>query len=280
RAHGERIWPKLQVATGAVRPERRVDAVGRHDYSFGRDAVALDEVALRPLRDGQDPRGAPSRSRHHTAEDPAVATAHQNGILALEREVVDRHDDRTGGAERPRILGVHERGAEAIQDPGQSPRHPQLLRARREGDRLDALWDELGVPGHRPDPEPGRRGGAGERPEEVAHVALVAGPLAAEDVGVDYDEVHASSRQSASTRSAERSQVKAAARVRPAATSSSRRRTASPIPAAIAAGSRGSTSTAAPAATSSVAPPRLVTTGVPHAIASRIGSPKPSYRDG
>jgi hypothetical protein len=70
--------------------------------------------------------------------------------------------------------------------------------------------------------------------------------------------------------------LNARARSSPRATSSSRCHVARSIPAAIAAGSSGSTSTAAPSATSSVAPPRLVTTGVPQAIASSTGIPKPS----
>jgi hypothetical protein len=46
------------------------------------------------------------------------------------------------------------------------------------------------------------------------------------------------------------------------------------------AGSLGSASTAAPPAVSGIALASDVTTGQPHAIASRIGSPKVSFSDG
>ena len=57
-------------------------------------------------------------------------------------------------------------------------------------------------------------------------------------------------------------------------------RRASRIPAAIAAGSSGSTRTAASPHASSSEGWDDATTGVPHAIASITGIPKPSYRDG
>ena len=89
-----------------------------------------------------------------------------------------------------------------------------------------------------------------------------------------------SSLHNASTASAERVHVKPDARSIPAGTSSSRRASASAIPWAIASTSSGSTRTAAPPATSSIAVPDDVTTGVPDAIASSTGRPKPSYSDG
>src|SRR4029079_16213051 len=116
--------------------------------------------------------------------------------------------------------------------------------------------------------------------KQVPDVVLVARPPAAEDVRIDDHEGHTSSRQRSSTRSAERRHENIEPRARPVATRETRSPPASSMPAAIDSGSRGSTSTAAPPATSSVAPPRLVTTGVPHAIASSTGIPNPSYSDG
>ena len=70
-------------------------------------------------------------------------------------------------------------------------------------DGLDALGHELGVPRDRRDPQPRLGRERRERTQEVEHVRLVAGAVAAEHVGVDDDErVHVSSRQTVSTASA------------------------------------------------------------------------------
>ena len=57
--------------------ERRVDAVRRHDDLLRREAVELDEVALRPLRDGEHARRAPRGARDDPPEDEPVAAAHR-----------------------------------------------------------------------------------------------------------------------------------------------------------------------------------------------------------
>jgi hypothetical protein len=65
------------------------------------------------------------------------------------------------------------------------PRHAQLLRARRQHDRLDPLGDERCVARQRRDPKV-----AGERrhrAEQVLDVRLVARAAAAEEVGVEDD---------------------------------------------------------------------------------------------
>jgi hypothetical protein len=63
-------------------------------------------------------------------------------------------------------------------------------------------------------------------------------------------------------------------------TGSSRRRSASRTPSAIAAGLSASTRTAASPLASSIDGCEETTHGTPHAIASTIGIPKPSNRDG
>ena len=121
----------------------------------------------------------------------------------------------------------------------------------------------------------------GQAAQEVLDVRLVAGPLAAENVGVDHDERgHAASSYTARVSAAACSQVNL-----PGALEAERNELVPPRdrlldPSSDRSGIVGSTSTAAPPATSSVAPPRLVTTGVPQAIASSTGIPKPSYSDG
>ncbi len=83
------------------------------------------------------------------------------------------------------MLEVREIGPEATQQPRERDGHAQLLGARGQVDRLDALGDEVGTAGDGGEPEVGS--GGGKLPEEVRHVRLVAGALAAEDVGVDQD---------------------------------------------------------------------------------------------
>ena len=83
---------------------------------------------------------------------------------------------------------------------------------------------------------------------------------------------------SASTARAVASQVKPAARARPAARSSARRASSatSAVSAAANASPSGSARTAAPPHVSGSAPAAAATTGTPHAIASSTGRPKPS----
>jgi hypothetical protein len=86
-----------------VRPvaggEGRVDAVRRHGHLRLRDAVQLDDVALRALRHGEHVRRLAHRARDDEPERHAVGEAHHLGV-ALEVHVVDRHDTRAAQAER------------------------------------------------------------------------------------------------------------------------------------------------------------------------------------
>src|SRR5438128_2437407 len=176
---------------------------------------------------------------------------------------------------------VRERRPDAPEQTRDRPHHPQLLASRGEAKRLDTGRHKLGPARDRREAKVVRdpREGA----QQLLDVRLVTRSLPTEDVRVDHDERsrhEAASPYAATVASAIASQLKASTRRRPRSTSSSRCEVARSMPAAIAAGSRGSTRTAAPSATSSVAPPRLVTTGVPQAIASSTGIPKPSYNDG
>ena len=208
------------VACAAVAgPEHGSTPFGVTTTAVGREPVQLDEIAARALRHREHTRGAAGRARHDPPEHEAVAATHQRRV-ALEREIVDRDDRRARAAQRQRVLRVHEGGPEPSEQPRERPRHAQLLARGRELDRLD----------RRRGRDPGRRvtaairrpapaAGSGQLAQQVEDVGLVAGALAAEDVGVDDDERlgHASSRHSASTASAARAQVNACARSQPEA---------------------------------------------------------------
>ena len=152
------------------------------------DPVEVLEVLPRPLGDGDHAVGALRRARDDRAEDEPVLSGHQVG-LALEGQVVDGQDRGDSRAQRQRVLVVGEARLEPPDEAGEAPRHPPLLGVGGELDRLDPVRDELRLAGD------GRemkvRGGAGERAQEVPDVGLVAGALAAEDVGVEQDVDHA-----------------------------------------------------------------------------------------
>ena len=95
------------------------------------------------------------------------------------------------------------------------PGHAELLRARAELVRLDAGGNELRVPGDGDEANPGPRGERPELAEEVERVRLVARPLPPENVRIEGHDLHARSRQIATTASAARSQVNSRARARP-----------------------------------------------------------------
>ena len=116
---------------------------------------------------------------------------------------MDRHDRGARQRERQRVLEVTERRAELPEQARQRHRQPQLLERRPEPHGLDSLGDEAGVARDGGDPNSGSGRQRRQLAQEVEHVRLVARALAAEDVGIDDDErSHASSRQTASTRSA------------------------------------------------------------------------------
>ena len=116
---------------------------------------------------------------------------------------MDRDDRRAREHERQGVLEVPERRAELPEQARQRHSHPQLLERRREAYGLDPLGNEVGIARDGGKPEAGGGRERRQLAQEVEHVRLVACALAAEDVGVDDDErSHASSRQTASTRSA------------------------------------------------------------------------------
>jgi hypothetical protein len=116
--------------------EGRIDAVRCDDDTTLGDPVELDEVATRPLRDGEHAGSARHCARHDPAEHEPVAKRHQRPI-ALEREIVHRHHCGARTAQGQRVLRVHERRVGPAQRTGQRPGHPQLLRRRSQLDRLD-----------------------------------------------------------------------------------------------------------------------------------------------
>ncbi len=187
--------------------ERGVDAIRRDDDALGGDPVELDDVGLGAPGDREDAVRVANGTRKDEAERRAVLPAHQRGV-SRERDVVDRDDTRRRWAQREGVLSVAEVRAESAERPGKRPRHAELLRASLELAGLDALGHELGMPGDGDEAQVGRD--ARQLAQQVPDVRLVARALAAEDVGVDDDEAHASSRQSASTRSPVRSQVNVA----------------------------------------------------------------------
>ena len=153
-----------------------------------RDPVEVLEILPRALGDGDHAVGALRRARDDRAEDEPVLPRHQVG-LALEGQVVDGQDRPAARAERQRVLVVRDARPEPPDEAGEAPRHPPLLRAGGELDRLDPVRDELRLAGDGGEAEV--RGGAGQLAQEVPDVGLVAGALAAEDVGVEQDVDHA-----------------------------------------------------------------------------------------
>ena len=103
---------------------------------------------------------------------------------------MDGDDGAALPAERDGVLEVRELGPQAPEQARQRPGHAQLLRPRRQLDRLDAGRHEPGKPRHRREAKVGRR--RRQLAQQVRHVRLVPGASAAEHVGVEHD--HASSR--------------------------------------------------------------------------------------
>ena len=221
---------------------------------------------------------------------------------------MDRHHGRARAAQRHRVLRVDERGADPLEQPWQRPGHPELLRTRIERDRLDALGHEIRPARHRPDADAGVGRERPQLAQQVPHVGLVTRAPASERRRRRPRRAGRVLRSCPTTRSARRCHLatdccnaRTVARrsrellpdggqlvrgvlpgERPRALATGRdqlvpaARRQRVIPAAIESMSVGSTRTAAPPASSSIAPPALVTTGVPLAIASSTGSPKPS----
>jgi hypothetical protein len=163
---------------------------------LGRDAVELDEVGLRALRDRDDAFGRTGRPRHYAPEDEAVLRGHR-GRVPLEGEVVNRHHGWAGAADGERVLRVHERRPDSAQQPRQRQEHAELLRRRVQGQRLDPERHEPGSPRRRRHANPGVRREVPELAQEVQHVGLVARAAAPEHVGVNDDQRrgHASARR-------------------------------------------------------------------------------------
>ena len=69
-----------------------------------------------------------------------------------------------GLAEAGAAVVINGRTAPKVEEARQRPRHAELLGARRQRDRLDAVWHELGTPRHGRDAEQVacRRGKAAE----------------------------------------------------------------------------------------------------------------------
>ena len=101
---------------------------------------------------------------------------------------MDRDDRGTGRPEGNGVLRVDERGARTAQQPWQRDQHPQLLHRGAQPQWLDSVRHELRVAGGRRDAEARFRRERAELAQEVAHVRLVTGAQAAEDVGIDDDE--------------------------------------------------------------------------------------------
>ena len=145
----------------------------------------LDQVSLRPGGDRNDAVRPPNGTRHHRPEEEAVARSHELR-LTLERKVVDRHNGGRCETGSDDVLEVCDRRLQAAQQAGERPGHPPRLAAGRKLDGLDAVRQELRVPGH-----------SGEaklvvKPRELAKqrrdVALVPGPLTSEYVGIEHDQ--------------------------------------------------------------------------------------------
>jgi len=89
---------------------------------------------------------------------------------------------------------VTDGGPDSTEQARQAPRHPQLLHAPRQQDRLHAVGHQVRPARYGCDPE--ILGSRRKRPQELLDVRLVAGALTAEDVRVDQDERRAQANAS------------------------------------------------------------------------------------
>jgi hypothetical protein len=85
------------------------------------------------------------------------------------------------------MLEVGERRPEAPQQTRHGGGHPEFLEPRLQLHRLDAVRDEVWPASDCGEAEVVARDRR-QPPEQILHVRLVAGALAAEDVGVDDDQ--------------------------------------------------------------------------------------------
>jgi hypothetical protein len=83
------------------------------------------------------------------------------------------------------VLEVRDGGPQSPEQPGHPDSHAQDLAARGQLDGLDSVGHELRAPRHRGKAKALRARKLGE---QVAHICLVAGALASEDIGIDEDE--------------------------------------------------------------------------------------------
>jgi len=127
----------------AARAEARVDAVAGDRHALLGDTVEGDDVAARPFGDDEHLVGVAGRPRDDEPEGRSVEEPHR-AVGRFEGEVVEGDHAASGVGERQRMLEVGELGPQPPQQPRQRERHPQLLRARREQQRLDPGRDELG----------------------------------------------------------------------------------------------------------------------------------------
>ena len=191
----ERVLPLLdradveKVVAAALRPraERRVDAVRRdRDLRLGH-AVQLDQVALRPLGDG-DHAAAPAapRAERHAGRSPG-ANVPSRSPRARTR---DRERSPPPGPPHPNgsacwkcaSAGVSRRSARGTDHTMRSSCEPAgtSTGSTPAGTRLR-------VAGQRSEPELAA-GQLGQPPQQVQHVRLVAGAVPAEHVRVENDE--------------------------------------------------------------------------------------------
>ena len=190
---GERVLARLDAAheeeiavVAAVRrAELRAGSERRDGDLLRGDAVELDEVVARPLRNGEHVRGATRRPWHDELEDRALARSHRRRV-ALEGEILHGEHSRAREPRRDRVHEVREARPEAPQQARHRPQHAQLLHLRVELDRADAVGHEVGPACDGREIEVAR-----QCAQQLAHVRLVAGATAPEEVGVDDD--HAAS---------------------------------------------------------------------------------------
>ena len=101
---------------------------------------------------------------------------------------MDGDDGGRAQAERQRVLEVDEGRPQPGEQAREGDGHAQVLRGGGEDDRLDARRYEVGAAGDGGEAEAPGAGGGRQGAQEVRHVRLVAGAVAAEHVGVDHDE--------------------------------------------------------------------------------------------
>ena len=191
RADGEHVVVRPRAGR-----EDGIDPVRGDDDPCGRDAVELAEVALRPLRDRQT----------RTARFTACGTTRRKTARSFQpitrvpvRTTHRARSRRKGTAGAPEAHAACGERAPSVRSARENVHAMRTPASACQLERLDPVGDEVGCGASPRRADAAARTSPRARGGGSAH-RLVARPLPPEDVGVEHDHLHASSRQSATSR--------------------------------------------------------------------------------